>query len=358
MHRIFQIHLRTACLALLCIFSLNASVWAAGTVDEFIAQYPNQQQVKMMNAWLENHQKGTFSFSGLVDPTDTMVVTPQATVDYGYNWFSVSNGPAIVATPQYDRFFSVTVFDMKHNVPAVIVNPQRPIVIVRPGQAIPKGNFTVVELETDQGLVFTRMVVVNNMSDVRKLSESITLSGGDGDMNRAVQPFSAPVEKQAMATIQAGLADLNPDTTFGKKSGDVSPLALAGGVFMGQLGTPPDTVRYNMLLTDNNDVPFSGEDSYVITVPAGIVHDDGYYSITIYGSDNKALIPNDQNRYDRTTYSSSQNVDGTYTVSINPKGEGINGIPSGKDFYVLLRAYVPVKGADLSLEAVKMPVEG
>ena len=77
----------------------------------------------------------SFKFSGLVNPSDTTVVTPQATVDYGYNWFSLSNGPAIVTTPRYDRFFSVSVFDMKHNIPAVIVNPERPVVIVRPGQA-------------------------------------------------------------------------------------------------------------------------------------------------------------------------------------------------------------------------------
>jgi hypothetical protein len=126
---------RAVSFALLSFLTLSMGVSAADTVENYIAQYPNQQQAKMMNAWLAKHKKGTFSFSGLVDPTDTTVVTPQATVDYGYNWFSVSDGPAIVATPQYDKFFSVSVFDMKHNVPAVVVNPQRPLVIVRPGQA-------------------------------------------------------------------------------------------------------------------------------------------------------------------------------------------------------------------------------
>jgi len=45
-------------------------------------------------------------------------VTPQATVDYGYNWFSVSDGPAIVETPQYDKFFSISVFYMITNLKA------------------------------------------------------------------------------------------------------------------------------------------------------------------------------------------------------------------------------------------------
>ena len=169
-----------SCFSLVLGLAPGGSVMAADTVEDYIAQYPNQEQAKMMNAWLEKYQPGTFSFSGLVDPTDTTVVTPQATVDYGYNWFSVSNGPAIINTPQYDRFFSVSIFDMKHNVPAVITNPQRPIAIVRPGQTVPEGDYTVVQLETDQGLAFTRMVVVDNMDAVRKLSESITMSGGDG----------------------------------------------------------------------------------------------------------------------------------------------------------------------------------
>lgn len=157
-----------------------------------------------------------------------------------------------------------------------------------------------------------------------------------------------------MATLEAGVAGLKAEQAFGKKSGDVKPLALAGGVLIGQLGTPSESVRYNMLREDSSGMPFSGKGSYVLTVPAGIVHDDGYYSITIYANHNKGLIPNDEGRYDRTTYSSAQNADGTYTVSINPQGEGINGIPSGEDFYVLLRAYVTVDGADLNVSAVKV----
>jgi len=142
---------------------------ARDTAEEYLREFPNQEQVKMMNAWLEKNEKGTFQFTGLVDPSDATVVTPQATVDYGYNWFSLSDGPAVVKTPKYDKFFSVSIFDMRHNIPAVIVHPDKPILIKRPGQEVPDGDFTVVELETDQGLVFTRMVVVGNMDEVRKL---------------------------------------------------------------------------------------------------------------------------------------------------------------------------------------------
>ena len=33
---------------------------ALDTVEEYIREFPNQEQVKMMNAWLEKNEKGTF----------------------------------------------------------------------------------------------------------------------------------------------------------------------------------------------------------------------------------------------------------------------------------------------------------
>ena len=341
-------------LALIFILTFfSVSVQAQDTIENYIREYPNQEQVKMMNTWLEKHEKGTFHFTGLVDPTDDTVITPQATVDYGYNWFSISDAPAIVRTPSYDRFFSVSIFDMKHNIPAVIVNPDKPILIKRPGQKVPEGDFTVVELETDQGLAFTRMVVVGNMDEVRKLSKSIVMEGGKGDMVRNVQRFSPETEKKALSIIDAMTAVIVPDDIFGKKSGDVGDLSLAAGVRLGQLGTPADTVRYGTILKDDNGEPLNGKDTYVVTVPANIVKEGGYYSVTLYGTDNKLLIPNDKKVYDRTTFSSKQNEDGTYTVTLSPSGEGLNGIPTGKPFYGILRAYLPVPGADLTVKVEK-----
>jgi hypothetical protein len=342
---------------IICLTALFSSAsYAQDTIENYIKEYPNQEQVKMMKAWLAKNEKGTFQFTGLVQPTDSTVVTPQATVDYGYNWFSLSDDIAIIKAPQYDRFFSVSIFDMKHNIPAVIVNPDKPILLMRPGQALPQGDFNIVKLETDQGLVLTRMVVVDNMDEVQKLSKLIMMDGGKGDMYRDVQRFSPEIEKSALATISASIQHAPPsavDMTFGKKSGDVGEISLAGGVMLGQLGTPSDTVRYSTIMADANGEPFNGRDTYVLTVPASINYDDGYYSVTIYGSDNQLLIPNDKNIYDRTTYSSQKNADGTYTVTLSPTGEGLNGIPTGKPFYGILRAYVPVQGANLVVKAVK-----
>jgi hypothetical protein len=323
------------------------------TIENYIREFPNQEQVKMMNAWLKNNKPGAFTFTCLVDPTDATVITPQATVNYGYNWFSLSEGPAVVNTPRYNRFFSVSIFDMKHNVPAVIVNPEKPILLVRPGQKRPDGDFNLVELETDQGLVFTRMVVVDNLDEVMALSKQITMKGGNGDMGRPVQRFSDPIRKAGDHVIKATVEVANPDTVFGKRSGDVGELSLAAGVMQGQLGTPSETVRYALTLKDDDGHPLKGDATYEVTVPAGINKKEGYFSVTVYGGDNKLLIPNDQKRYDRTTYTAEPNKDGTYTIMLSPTGSGKNAIPTGKDFYMITRAYVPVPGANNQPKVIK-----
>jgi hypothetical protein len=330
-----------------------ANLSGQDSLEHFIKEFPNREQVAMMTTWLGVNEPGTFTFTGLVDPTDTTVVTPQATVDYGYCWFSLSEAPAVVDTPGYDKFFSVSVFDMLHNVPGVIANPTRPILLIRPGQEVPEGDFEIVELETDQGLVFTRMVVVDNLDEVRALSASISMTGGKGDMHRPVQRFSPGIEQAGLAVIAATIPYLDPDIAFGKKSGDVGDITAAGAVMQGQLGTPSDTVRYALILRDSDGEALNGDDTYTVTVPAGIVRDEGYFSVTVYGADNKLLIPNDLGVYDRTTYSSEAELDGTYLITLSPTGDGKNGIPTGKAFYGVLRAYVPVPGANLTPKVQK-----
>jgi hypothetical protein len=159
----------------------------------------------MMRAWLADHEPGSFSFTGLVDPSDATVITPD-----------------------YERFFS------------------------------------------------------------------------------------------AVEAAGSAIAHLDPDIAFGQKSGDVGDLTLAGAVMLGQLGTSSDTVRYGLILADESGQPFNGDGTYPITVPAGVVHEGGYFSVTVYGSDNKLLIPNDRGVYDQTTYSATPAADGSYTITLSP----------------------------------------
>ena len=47
------------------------------------------------------------------------------------------------------------------------------------------------------------------------------------------------------------------------------------------------------------------------------------------------------------------NDDGTYTITLSPSGDGKNGIPTGKDFYDILRSYVPSPGATMKVRVEK-----
>lgn len=84
----------------------------------------------------------------------------------------------------------------------------------------------------------------------------------------------------------------------------------------GQLGTPSGTVRGALILSDSDGAALTGEDTYTVTVPAGIVRGSGYFSVTVYGADNTLLIPNALGVYDRTTYSSEAEPDGTYSITL------------------------------------------
>ena len=92
--------------------------------------------------------------------------------------------------------------------------------------------------------------------------------------------------------------------------------------------------------------------TYEITVPANTYRDNGYMSLTIYGVDNKLLIPNKKQVYDQTSYTAKPNKDGTYTITVSPKGDGQNGIPTGKAFYGVLRVYEPIGDAKANVKKI------
>ena len=93
-------------------------------------------------------------------------------------------------------------------------------------------------------------------------------------------------------------------------------------------------------MVDDTGAPLQGDATYIPTVPSGLYKPGGYLSVTLYRADNKLLIPNDLKIYDRTTFSSEPNQDGTTTITLSPNGRGKNSIPTGKDFYEILHAYV------------------
>ncbi len=327
---------------------------SSADVAEYIKWFPAIKQVEMRDAWLKKHKMGEWQFTGSATAEDKTVVTVQAGTNYGYTWFNISNEPLVVTMPKYDKYYSLSVFDMNHFM-EVRVMPEKPIVIRLPHQKSPiKGAYEIV-LQTFQGLAFTRQVMVDNEEEVMELAKKIKLSGGGGDAPFIVPSFSKDVEDAALKIIntyaEGGHDAAKQFVSVYEGGGD---LDRAAGVSGGQLGTQARYVQYGALLFDQNKERLNGKGSYEVIVPKdGLLRNDkGYWTLTIYSFADRFLIPNKKNIYDITSYNAKANPDGTYTIRINPEGLGENAIPSaGLDYYGIFRVYEPAKG--LKFPAIK-----
>ena len=331
-----------------CMNAQETATKAPNSADiaEYIKWFPAIKQVEMRDAWLKEYKMGEWQFTGAVTAKDKTVVTPQAGTNYGYTWFNISNEPLVITMPKYDKYYSLSVFDMNHFM-EVHVMPEKPIVIRLPHQKSPIEDAYEIVLHTYQGLALTRQVIVNNEEEVMGLAKKIKMSGGGGDF-----PFIVPSFSQAVQ--DAGFKKINDLLEEGKGTDNffVSPyegggdLDRAAGVLGGQLGTQARYVQYGPLAFDQNKERLNGKASYEIVVPKeGLLKNEkGYWTVTIYSFADRFLIPNEKNIYDITSYNAKPNPDGTYTIRINNEGIGENAIPSnGVDYYGVFRVYEPVK---------------
>jgi hypothetical protein len=275
------------------------------------------------------------------------VITPQADVNYGYSWFNISNGPYVIELPEYERYYSLSVFDMNHFVQEVVVKSTRAIVIRLAGQASPVADAHEVVLETNCGLAFLRMVIPepDDQPAVMALTRQIRSSGGDGTEDFLIPEFTEEEREAALTVVKSyAMKQATGNLMFGKTSQGVGDMDRAAGVFLGQLGIPATFVQYTQYSRVEGEDQIGGDGSYEITVdPEGLIRDDdGYWSITVYDMEDRYLIPNERDRYSITSYTAVANQDGTFTIQINPSGEGENGIPTeGRPFYAVMRVYQP-----------------
>jgi len=330
--------------ALLLTTALQAQK-AAAEVDSYdigtyIKWFPAIKQVEMRDAWLKKNKMGEWQFSGPITAKDRTVVSPQVGTNYGYSWFNISNEPLVITMPKYDKYYSLSVFDMNHFM-EVKVMPAKPVVIRMPYQKSPIEDAYEIVLHTYQGLAFTRQVMDHNEAEVMKLAKKITMSGGGGDFPFVVPSFDKEISSAGLKKIVNHLSKNHDASKFFlspyEGGGD---LDRAAGVLGGQLGTQPRYVQYGIIKDSN------GKDSYEYIVPKeGLIKNDkGYWTLTIYNAKDHYLIPNKKKVYSISSYDAKANADGTYTLRINPEGTGENAIPTaGVDFYGLFRVYEPLQ---------------
>lgn len=339
----------------LAFSTVGANAETADTVSErriaeYITWYPAIEQARMRDEWLSEFRPGEWQISGMVTADDRTVITPQADVNYGYSWFNISNEPVVITMPEYDKYYSLSVFDMNHFMD-VFVMPEKPVVIRLASQKSPIDDAYEVVLQTYEGLAFTRQVIVDNEAEVLKLAEEITINGGGGTKQFIIPVFTEAEAQAGDKVIQEyALKQPNARRLFGSTNEGVGDLDRAAGVFLGQLGTQAWTVDYSQYVVDQYGDALNGASDYEVVIPAELplVNDDkGYWSLTIYSMEDRYLIPNDKGRYVISSYSAKRNKDGSVDIRINPDGSGMNGLPTaGKPFYGVFRVYQPVKGIE------------
>ena len=314
-------------------------------IAEYIHWYPAIEQARMRDEWLENHKPGEWQISGIVTAEDRTVVTVQADVNYGYSWFNISNEPVVITMPEYDKYYSVTVFDMHHFM-EVVVAPEKPVVVRLPHQKSPIEGAHEIVLHTYHGLAFTRQVIVNNEQEVLELAKQISIKGGGGDKPFIVPDFTAAEKAQGdQIIVDYAQTVTSGRNLFGSAYEGVGDLDRCAGVFRGQLGTQSYVVDYAVSYADQNQEALNGSDHYEMTVPAEAItrSSKGYWSLTIYSSEDNYLIPNEENTYVISSYNAVKNDDGTVTIRINTNGEGDNALPTaGTPFYSVFRVYEPI----------------
>ena len=105
---------------------------------------------------------------------------------------------------------------------------------------------------------------------------------------------------------------------------------------------------YPILLRDGAGKLLSGQNTYRLRVPADTPARD-FWSVIVYSMKTKSMIPNPQNRAGlppTTSRSSSMNADGSvdlYFGPTAPAGKASNWLPTGEDFFLILRLYGPGK---------------
>jgi len=318
---------------------------SASRVTEYIHWYPAIKQAEMRDKWLSKYNYGEWQFTGMVTAKDHTVVTPQSDTNYGYSWFNISNKPVVISMPDYDKYYSLSVFDMNHFM-EVYIKPDKAVVVRLPHQKSPIKDAYEIILHTYQGLAFTRQVIVDNVNEVMNLAKKIKIQGGGGDFPFVIPDFTEAEKRAGMKEINKYMEKTKIATKlFGSPYEGVGDMDRAAGVLYGQLGTQARYANYSLYTTDSNNKILNGTDSYEITVPGNNLmrNKKGYWSLTVYNSENKYLIPNDKNKYNVSSFTAKPNADGSYTLRINPNGDGDNALPTaGKNWYTLLRVYEPV----------------
>lgn len=105
---------------------------------------------------------------------------------------------------------------------------------------------------------------------------------------------------------------------------------------------------YPTAMRDSAGRFLTGQNSYRLRIPADTPARD-FWSVIVYSMKTKSMIPNPQNRVGLSSYDKSKlqmNADGSVDLYFGPSappGKEANWLPTGEDFFLILRLYGPEK---------------
>lgn len=128
-----------------------------------------------------------------------------------------------------------------------------------------------------------------------------------------------------------------------KSLGDADRGVFSVGTYVGQWGLPPEEAAYRKLEKDPNGHKLNGEKhSYTMHFKAPDVSE--FWSVTVYGADNRLMAKNGLNRHSRGDRTLTADKDGYYTITLSADEKTNKGksnflpIPK-KEFYLVMRLY-------------------
>ncbi len=141
-------------------------------------------------------------------------------------------------------------------------------------------------------------------------------------------------------------------------SDTASPHARAAVARAGLLALNKSETVYFTAAIDDAGETLSTNCSYKL---AGTPLATRWWSITAYGADHY-LIPNTAKRYSQAMNTVVRDADNSFTITVNPDGSGVNGIPTGFDgsgegetFSLTLRLYNPDEETYSNLAGLALP---
>ncbi len=164
-------------------------------------------------------------------------------------------------------------------------------------------------------------------------------------MSEAANKIGGILSSLPFGTIHRGA--FIPPPTIGDPGTDYQTRAVVARVGL-TANTPYESV-YWMYTLDSEGNPLSGSKKYTMTFKEGIpFYKPGFWSLTMYDSDNNYTVPNPINRYmlGSDTSEMKKNEDGSFTIYIQKDSPGkereSNWLPAPSgSFYLIPRAYAP-----------------